>query len=88
MEDTLAAGALCEQIWIHYADGTVADSAEIARQIYLKMQPDLSLAMNYAQNGRRLLANPELRDDVSFCVQRDTLSFVAECKQGVVQKLI
>jgi phosphosulfolactate phosphohydrolase-like enzyme len=42
--------------------------------------------MESARNGRRLLANPELRDDVAFCLRRDTLSLVAEMTQeGVVQ---
>lgn len=88
LEDTLAAGALCEKIWVHYAAGIVADSAEIARRIYPLMQNDLIGAMNHAQNGRRLLANPALRSDVAFCLQRETLNFVAECKKGVVRKFV
>lgn len=87
MEDTLAAGALCEKIWVHYAGGIVADSAEIARKLYPLMQSDLLGAMNHSQNGRRLLANTSLRSDVDFCLQRETLNFIAQCKDGVVRKL-
>jgi 2-phosphosulfolactate phosphatase len=87
LEDTLAAGALCEKIWVHYAGGEVADSAEIARRIFPLMQMDLIGAMNHSRNGRRLLANAALRNDVWFSVQRETLNFIAECKDGVVRKM-
>jgi hypothetical protein len=30
-----------------------------------------------AENARRLLAIPELRDDVAFCLQRDVYDLVA-----------
>ena len=87
-EDLLAAGALADMVWPGYAAGHIADSAEIARQIFRVMQKDLLSAMQYARNGRRLLANPELRDDVRACVQRETLTFVAAMdKEGVVRKL-
>ncbi len=87
LEDTLAAGALCEKIWVHYAGGKVADSAEIARRLYPLMQMDLIGGMNHSQNGRRLLSNAALRNDVWFSLQRETLNFMAECKNGVVQKM-
>jgi 2-phosphosulfolactate phosphatase len=87
LEDTLAAGALCEKIWVHYAGGDVADSAEMARRLFPLMQMDMVGAMNHSRNGRRLLANAALRNDVWFCVQRETLNFIAECKEGIVRKL-
>lgn len=87
LEDTLAAGALCEKIWVHYYGGLVADSAEIARRIYPLMQTDLAGAMAYSENGRRLLANDALRDDIWFCVQRESQNFIAQFKDGVVRKL-
>jgi len=88
LEDTLAAGALCERLWPYYASGQVADSAEIARRIYPLMQADLLGAMKHSRNGHRLLNHPELRGDVYFCVQRETLSFVAGMqKDGTVRKL-
>ena len=88
LEDTLAAGALCERLWPYYASGQVADSAEIARRIYPLLQADLLGAMKHSRNGQRLLNHPELRGDVQFCVQRETLSFVAGLQtDGTLRKL-
>jgi len=78
LEDLIAAGAVCERVWPHYAGGHISDAAEIARRIYPLMQSDLLGAMNYSRNGRHLLSIPELRGDVAYCVQRETLSFVVE----------
>jgi len=82
LEDILAAGALCEKVWSHYAGGPVSDSAEIARRIYPLLQFNLLDAMKSSRNGRRLLGNPDLRDDVWLCVQRETVSFVAALFPG------
>ena len=88
LEDTLAAGALCERLWPQYTSNQVADSAEIARRIYPLFQADLTGAMKHSNNGRRLLNIPELRNDVAFCVQRETLNFVAGLqKDGSVRRL-
>lgn len=82
LEDVLAAGALCEKVWSNYAGGHVSDGAEIARRIYPLLQFDLLDAMKSSRNGRRLLAHPELRDDVRLCVQRESISFVASLLPG------
>lgn len=88
LEDILAAGALCEKVWSSYAGGHVSDSAEIARRIYPLMQFNLLDAMKQSLNGRRLMANPDLRDDVWLCVQRETVPFAATLlPSGVVRKL-
>src|SRR5262245_26207155 len=88
LEDVLAAGALCEKIWSNYAGGHLSDSAEIARRIYPLLQFNLVDAMKHSRNGRRLLAHPELRDDVWLCVQRETVSFVATLlPSGAVRRL-
>ena len=88
LEDMLAAGALCERVWPVYAGGHIADSAEIARRLYPLMQHNLLDAMKSARNGRRLLANPELRGDVWLCVQRETIGFVAELlADGTVRRV-
>lgn len=76
-EDTLAAGALADAVWPLFDLAHIADSAAIARQIYQQNAGDLLNAMQSARNGRRLLAMPELRDDVPFCMQRDSLTFLA-----------
>lgn len=76
-EDTLAAGALWDRLATASGDWEPADSAHIARQIYLPCAGDLTGAMRFSRNGRRLLALPELAADVAFCLQRDTLAVVA-----------
>jgi 2-phosphosulfolactate phosphatase len=75
LEDLLAAGALADLL----AD-ELSDSAEIARQTFLRSKADLSAAIAGSKNGRRLLAIPELRADVAFCSQRDIFNLVAEMK--------
>ena len=75
-EDTLAAGALADRVWSPYAGGTVADSAAMARELYRAHAADLPGAMRLARNGRRLLAMPELRDDVAWCLTADRYALV------------
>src|SRR6266581_406839 len=88
LEDILAAGAVCERVWPIYAGGHTSDSAEVARRLYPLMQFDLLGVMKSSRNGRRLLANPELRNDVWFCVQRETVPFAASlCADGAVRKI-
>lgn len=87
LEDILAAGAVCERIWPLFGGGHISDSAEVCRRIYPLMQYDLLGAMKHSRNGRRLLANPELRSDVWFSVQRETVSFTADMDwDGTVRK--
>jgi 2-phosphosulfolactate phosphatase len=81
-EDTLAAGALCELLYSAVESSGVADSALMARELFQEAQTDLPGALALARNGRRLLARPELRDDVAFCARRDFLSLVAEMRNG------
>lgn len=87
-EDTLGAGALCDLIWPQFAGGHIADSAEIARNIFLAAKDDLPGAMRHARNGRRLLALPELRDDVPLCLRRDALNLLAALQSdGAVRRI-
>lgn len=78
LEDTLAAGALCDQIWNAYHDGHVSDSARIALELHHRLGQNLAHAMQLARNGRRLLAHPELHEDVPFALRKDSVTFVAE----------
>jgi 2-phosphosulfolactate phosphatase len=88
LEDTLAAGALCDLIWPIYGNGQIADSASVARQVYLTMQNDLLGAMQHARTGRRLLGIAELAEDVPTCLQRNTLNFVAALqKDGAIRRV-
>ena len=66
-EDVLGAGALCDLLWARYGGGAVADSAHIARRLFRLEQNDLLGALAQSRNARRLMAHPELRDDVPFC---------------------
>jgi 2-phosphosulfolactate phosphatase len=84
-EDTLAAGALCDRLWSAWADRDRSDSAAIARQVFLAAAGDLRGAAEQARNARRLLTIPELRDDVSFCLQRDTIVLVPQLRAGGVE---
>jgi 2-phosphosulfolactate phosphatase len=85
-EDVLAAGAMCDLLWSTHSAGAVADSARIARELYLLEKADLLAAVSKSRNGGRLLANPDLREDVAFCVQRDLFTLVAELgKDGAVR---
>jgi 2-phosphosulfolactate phosphatase len=73
LEDVLAAGAMGEML-----SGDFSDSAEIARRVYAQAKPDLLTAARTSKNARRLLAIPELHDDVSFCLQRDSFPLIAQ----------
>lgn len=87
-EDVLGAGALCDAVWAQFASGPVADSAQVARDIYLQGNGALLTAVQRARNARRLLGLPELRDDVALCLQRDTTSVLAEMTaDGVVRRM-
>lgn len=88
LEDTLAAGALCDLIWSEYSSSELADSAQMAREIYRQSAADLLGAMEHSRNGRRLLAMPELCADVPFCLQCDTLNLLATLgKDGAVRRV-
>lgn len=87
-EDVLGAGALCDAVWAQFVSGHVADSAQVAREIYQQGRGDLLVAVQRARNARRLLALPDLREDVAVCLQRDSLPVLAElCADGAVRML-
>lgn len=86
-EDTLAAGALADLVWGQFSRR--ADSAQIAREIYLaaNAKGDLAGAVErHSRNARRLLAMAELREDVAFSMRRDRVGFVAFLEEGAVAK--
>jgi 2-phosphosulfolactate phosphatase len=86
LEDTLAAGALADLLWDFTGRAHIADSAAIARTVYLQARGDLLGAMQAARNGRRLLGIPELRDDVAYCLQRNVFDFNARLESGTAQR--
>ena len=86
-EDALCAGALCDLLWQRHPAGAIADSAHMVRLLYEAEKEHLAKAFARSRNGRRLLARPELRDDVSFCAQTDIYPVVAELtSDGLVRK--
>jgi len=86
-EDVLAAGAFCGAFSGLHGEVDETDSAIMARELYLASQNNLEQAASRSQNGRLLLRIPELREDVAFCLQRDTLETVATLgADGAVRK--
>ncbi len=86
LEDVLAAGALIE-LFAAREDSrpTLSDSAELARRVWMQAKSDLAGAVRGSQNARRLLAIPELRDDVPFCLQQDIFPLVAKLEaDGII----
>jgi 2-phosphosulfolactate phosphatase len=78
-EDVLGAGALAELLTAREgARPTISDSTEIALRTYLEAKPNLAAVIGSSENARRLLAIPELCDDVAFCLQRDFFPLVAK----------
>lgn len=77
-EDVLGAGALCDLIWSGYRDGAVADSAKMSRRLFGLERNTLLAAVQQSRNGRRLMANPDLRDDVAYCAQMNSQPLVAK----------
>lgn len=81
-EDIIAAGALCERLACEGARPTFSKSAKTALFAFTQAKSDLATAISNSENARRLLAIPELRDDVAFCLQRDAFPLVAKMEAG------
>jgi 2-phosphosulfolactate phosphatase len=85
-EDILGAGALCDLLWPSYGGGAVADSAHMALRLFRLEQSRLLDAVMQSRNGRRLMALPDLSQDIPYCLQRDLYRLVAELgKDGTVR---
>jgi 2-phosphosulfolactate phosphatase len=77
-EDVLAAGALAELLVAHRdVRPALSNTTESALKCWQAAKPDLFFDLSRAKNGQRLLALPDLRDDVAFCAQRDIFNLVA-----------
>ena len=85
-EDVLCAGAVIDALKQERA-ADLADSALVAWKAFRLEAADLPGALGQSRNGRRLLEQPELRDDVEFCAQRDRVALVARLeKDGSVTR--
>jgi 2-phosphosulfolactate phosphatase len=80
LEDALAAGALCKILSQAKAQVFLSDAAQMALAAYRYAERDLYETVCKSDQARQLLAVPELREDVTFCLQRDVFNLVAELK--------
>jgi 2-phosphosulfolactate phosphatase len=55
----------------------MTESAETARNAWRKAKSSLIEVVSESENARRLLAIPELRDDVAFCLRQDVFNLAA-----------
>ena len=86
-EDALAAGVLADRLWPGYGGDAMSDSAQVARELYLRHAMDLVGAFRLARNGRRLLARPELAGDVEICAAVDRYAFAPTLRpDGTVRR--
>jgi 2-phosphosulfolactate phosphatase len=66
----------------------LSDATQVAWRTYLAAKNNLAGAVAGSQNARRLLAIPDLREDVTFCLQQDAFSLVAKMEaDGVIRRL-
>ena len=60
---------------------------EIAWRAWTQAKADLAGTFQTSTNARRLLAIPELRDDVAFCLQRDVFPLIAKMEaDGAIRR--
>ncbi len=87
LEDVAAAGALCETIAAGKTNAALSDSARLAVSAFKQAKGDLLKSLGKSENAARLLAIPELCDDVPFCLRRDVFDVVAVMKDGEIRIL-
>ena len=89
LEDVLGAGALVELLARSSAGLELSDTAKLSLLAYREAAAQLTEAIGDSRNGARLLANPELRTDVPFCLQRDVYPLVAVLgRDGQISKTV
>jgi 2-phosphosulfolactate phosphatase len=76
-EDVLGAGALCDLLSRNFPSEGVSDSSLMALKLFQPVRDNLLTAAADSRNGRRLLANRNLSDDVAFCTRCDVFTFAA-----------
>jgi 2-phosphosulfolactate phosphatase len=68
---------------------TLSDSVETALSAWRKAKSNLLEVVSEAENARRLLAIPELRDDVAFCLRPDVYNLIAALgRDGAIRILV
>ncbi len=89
-EDIIAAGALVDLLSSgKNTHASKSANSTAARAAYVQaMLTNLEKSIGTSENGQRLLANPDLRDDVAFCAQRDIFNLVAAMQaDGSLRKI-
>ena len=81
LEDTCGAGALVQRLESMDNAPSLADSAIIARHLYLHMWDDLLAGMSEAKNAKRLSGLHELALDIEYCLKIDQFDFAAALNQ-------
>lgn len=84
LEDTLGAGALLSLLPSDQFN-TSLDACAMAMQLHRSMRQDLEHALASSLNGRRLLADPELREDVAFCARRDVVATPVQVANNIAR---
>jgi len=90
VEDILAAGALVDLLSPGKdTHSNKSSNSLVARAAYVHAVPaGLENAIASSENGRRLSAITELREDVAFCAQRDVFNLVARMDAGGVLRRV
>lgn len=76
-EDVVAAGGLCAALSAGKETRDLSDSARVALAAYGQARGNPRRAISRSENAQKLLAIPELRNDVAFCLRRDVFDLVA-----------
>lgn len=84
LEDVVAAGALCDELKQGGEKPSFSDSARVALAAFRHAKTDLVGMTCESENAQRLMAIPELRGDIRFCLRRDVFELVAGMKGGKI----
>jgi len=76
-EDCLGAGALCRELQAQGPTTELSDAAHFAADLHTVHAEDPKGSLDRSSNARRLLAIPELRGDVAFCLSENLYPIVA-----------
>ena len=79
-EDCLGAGALCHRLFELKAKVDLSDSASFVADMFGANLDDMEAAMEKSTNARRLLAIPELCEDVEFCLFQNMFPVVVNAE--------
>jgi 2-phosphosulfolactate phosphatase len=75
-EDCLGAGALCRQLQKLSPTTALSDSSYFAADLFAANADDLEGSLQKSSNAQRLMAIPELQEDVAFCLTENLYPIV------------